>query len=110
MVPRPISEAWLLCAIANNYQHCAVLESASGSNNSPNPLKAQLARAIPGGYDLQWIMDQIETGAIDIDRIRMPSLDDFRQRFAAAVASANASPWPPPVPAPFQRAVRTNCL
>ena len=43
MVPKPKSEAWLLCALKENpYQHCASLEDESGNDASPNSLKKQL--------------------------------------------------------------------
>jgi hypothetical protein len=42
MIPKPKSEAWILCALRNNYQHCAKLEDESGNDRSPNPLKQQL--------------------------------------------------------------------
>ena len=44
MVPRPKSEAWLLCALkVHPYQHCDLLEDAPGNDHSPNALKARLA-------------------------------------------------------------------
>ncbi|HEX05203.1 MAG TPA: hypothetical protein ENH10_08645, partial [Bacteroidetes bacterium] len=40
MVPKPKSEAWLLCAVKSTpYQHCKTLENESGNDNSTNPLK-----------------------------------------------------------------------
>ena len=47
MVPKPKSEAWLLCALkANPYQHCIGLENESGNDRSPNSLKKQLQDAL----------------------------------------------------------------
>ncbi|MFZ4214678.1 hypothetical protein ACOZB2_25120 [Pantoea endophytica] len=47
MVPRPKSEAWLLCAIRNNYQHCARLEDTlPGNDDAPNSAKQQLDEAM----------------------------------------------------------------
>lgn len=50
MVPKPKSEAWLLCAMKakSPYQHCAALEQASGNDDSPNSLKSQLNVALQG--------------------------------------------------------------
>ena len=42
MVPKPISEAWLLCALRERYQHCDGLENESGRCGTANPLKKQL--------------------------------------------------------------------
>lgn len=49
MIPKPKSEAWLLCALKPNpYQHCNKLEDESGNDRGQNPLKAQLEQAYGG--------------------------------------------------------------
>ncbi len=49
MIPKPKSEAWLLCAVkVNPYQHCQQLEDESGNDNGQNPLKVQLSEALEG--------------------------------------------------------------
>ena len=49
MVPKPKSEAWLLCAVKNNpYQGCDNLEQESGNDKGANPLKKQLSGALDG--------------------------------------------------------------
>ena len=43
MLPKPKSEAWVLCALKDNpYQGCDALEERSGNDNSPNSLKDDL--------------------------------------------------------------------
>ena len=42
MLPKPKSEAWLLCAWGKNYVSCDALEDAPGNDASPNSLKKQL--------------------------------------------------------------------
>jgi hypothetical protein len=81
MIPKPKSEAWILCALRNNYQHCAKLEDESGNDDSPNPLKQQLENRLgePGTGKL--LNDKIDAGEIDIDRMTdLPSLTAFKDR------------------------------
>jgi hypothetical protein len=86
MVPRPKSEAWLLCALrAPGYANCAPLEDASGNDASPNSLKKQLAALFGGvdpsaGQQAEWV----KTGAVDALRIDMPSFNAFKQALHTA--------------------------
>ncbi|WP_198305546.1 hypothetical protein [Arcobacter vandammei] len=77
MLPKPKSEAWLLCALKNNYQNCNTLENESGNDNSPNSLKKQLE-----SYALsdEQICDKIKSSEIDIEKIEMDSFKIFKQR------------------------------
>jgi hypothetical protein len=90
MVPRPKSEAWLLCALREpSYAHCAPLEDAPGNDASPNSLKRQLA-ALCGGTDpsadeqAEWVT----TGAVDPLQIDMPSFNAFKQALHKAAENA----------------------
>lgn len=90
MVPRPKSEAWLLCALrAPGYANCAPLEEASGNDASPNSLKKQLA-ARCGGADptVDQQADWVMSGAVDPLRINMPSFNAFKQALHTAAQSA----------------------
>jgi hypothetical protein len=81
MIPKPKSEALILCALRNNYQNCAKLENESGNDDSPNSLKQQLEEYLgePGSRIL--LNDKIDAGEIDIDRITdMPSMNAFKDR------------------------------
>ena len=81
MIPIPISEAWILCALRNNYKYCAKLEDESGSKNSPNSLKKQLEEHLGEPETRILLNDKIDAGEIDIDRIKdMPSLTVFKNR------------------------------
>lgn len=51
MIPKPKSEAWLLCASKYNYQSCAKLKDRSGNDRSPNSLKNELAEHLDGQTD-----------------------------------------------------------
>jgi hypothetical protein len=86
MVPRPKSEAWVLCALKQSpYQGCASLEDRSGNDNSPNSLKNELA-AILGDVDIREALRQkVATRAINIERIDMPSFTVFRSRLEEVI-------------------------
>lgn len=80
MIPKPKSEAWLLCAVKENpYQGCNKLESASGNDNSPNCLKSQLSDALSSYSSQTCVEDLLNDNTIDIDRINMDSFINFRK-------------------------------
>ncbi len=86
MVPRPKSEAWLLCALKNPpYQHCNTLEEESGNDNSPRSLKSQLETLIGHKPAAQEQADWIRTGRIDPEQIDMPSFTVFRTALDSAL-------------------------
>lgn len=80
MVPKPKSEAWILCAMRNaKYKNCQSLENESGNDNSPYSLKKQLADLNQGDLPdrdvlCQWVLE----GKIDAEKISMPSFDQFK--------------------------------
>ena len=80
MVPRPISEAWLLCALRERYQHCDRLENESGRCGTANPLKKQLEAFLgkPATRDL--LVGKIKHGDLSIHNITMPSMMAFKNR------------------------------
>jgi len=90
MVPRPKSEAWLLCALRPpGYVNCAPLEDASGNDTSPNSLKRQLA-ALRDGEDpsAEQQAEWVKTGAVDPLHIDMPSFNAFKQALHTAAEKA----------------------
>lgn len=95
MIPKPKSEAWLICALKiNPYTDCHSLESRSGNDSSPMSLKSELL-AILSRYP-QSLEDLIkgENGMYTIDacRIDMPSFNKFKEDFISAV-SKNSLNW-----------------
>lgn len=81
MLPKPKSEAWLLCALRNKYQHCAELENESGNDKAPNSLKKQLEEHLGVPVTRELINDKIDQNGIDINQIvDMPSLNQFKER------------------------------
>ncbi|MDQ7016882.1 MAG: hypothetical protein Q9N68_10960 [Gammaproteobacteria bacterium] len=87
MIPKPKSEAWLLCALSKDYQHCDALESESGNDNAPHSLKTQLARVLAGEVSAQGIADRVREHNIDVCRIDMPSFNQFKCRLTDVVRS-----------------------
>ena len=80
MVPKPISEAWLLSALRERYQHCDGLENESGRCGTANPLKKQLETFLgkPATRDL--LVGKIKHGDLAIHNITMPSMMAFKNR------------------------------
>ncbi|MDZ7616491.1 MAG: hypothetical protein U1E05_05760 [Patescibacteria group bacterium] len=86
MIPKPKSEAWLLCALKPNpYQGCNALEQRSGNDRSPNSLKAELAEGLGEPASREMLNSLLADGTIDIHRIRMPSFDAFRSDLEQAI-------------------------
>lgn len=86
MVPRPKSEAWLLCALKNApYQHCQTLEDAPGNDASPRSLKKQLAAVIDHDPSAQEQADWVREGRVDPEQIDMPSFTAFRKALDSAL-------------------------
>lgn len=93
MVPRPKSEAWLLCGLKDPpYQHCDALEDAPGNDGSPKALKTRLKTLLGHEPSAEEQASWVRDGRIDPQRIHTPSFAAFRQALQAAVAQALASP------------------
>jgi hypothetical protein len=82
MVPKPKSEAWLLCAVQQHpYTNCARFEDISGNDASPNSAKRQFDAALAArGKEYDDVCDLIEEGSIQASNLSMPSYDRFRER------------------------------
>ena len=82
MLPKPKSEAWILCALKNSYHNCDNLENESGNDDSPNSLKKQLET-----FDLthEKICEKIQNSEIDIEKINMKSFNIFKKRLEEVV-------------------------
>ena len=99
MVPKPKSEAWLLCALKSQpYQHCAGLEdSLSGNDRAPSPAKAQLASVLSArGKTVGDLVAMLGDGSIAPNRIDMPSFNRFRDRPETVARSMLRRPSPTP--------------
>lgn len=93
MLPKPKSEAWLLCAVRSNpYQHCGALEAESGNDKGQNPLKEQLAIALNNNSSTDQLNTLVQDDIIDALRIDMPSYNTFRADLEHAVRKAVGMP------------------
>ncbi len=88
MLPKPKSEAWLLCAAKNPpYQNCADLEGLSGNDSSPNSAKSKLDTAFGGHQSREDLCNWLEETPFDSLQARsMPSFMAFYDRLVEAVA------------------------
>lgn len=91
MLPRPISEAWLLCAARPTMADCSALEDESASAKSPRPLKQQLDDALGGHRNAVAVAEWID-GSLHADKLgTMPSFARFRAVLDRALASLLAA-------------------
>jgi hypothetical protein len=76
VVPTPVSEAWVLCATQNNYQHCARLEAKRGKT---------LKRLLPSDHSAEMLTGKVRDGEIDATQIDMPSFNRCKERLLEVV-------------------------
>lgn len=93
MVPKPKSEAWLLCATkVNPYQHCALLENESGNDDSGRiSLKDKLSASLNDNSGIGHINRQVVNRTIDALQIDMLSFNAFKEDLERAVKRANGA-------------------
>lgn len=94
MLPKPKSEAWLLCAAKTNpYVACAQLEHLPGNDSSPNSAKGKLAAALGFHPGRQELVDWLDDNTVDLSAnglCTMPSFEAFRQDLEASTRAAMA--------------------
>lgn len=92
MLPKPKSEAWLLCATQQGNHSHAALEQISGNDDSPNSAKGQLDHVFGGHLSALELSDWCENHPIEWTQLNtMPSFKAFFERFHA-VANAILRP------------------
>ena len=80
MIPKPTSEAWLICSCKPDaYQHCSLLETQlSGNDRSPERAPKQVLGQHLGNTDYHrgdlWQV----VNAINLDRMDMPTFNQLR--------------------------------
>lgn len=85
MIPKPKSEAWLICAWKSHpYHGCEALEERSGNDNSPNNLKSELDKLLNQEVTPHLLREMVDE-SFDIDRIKMPSFKAFRHRLEEVI-------------------------
>ena len=84
MIPKPKSEAWLICALKKlPYQRCEALEDRSGNDNSPKSLKKELEKILGIEVTPELLCERVRN--VDIDKIKMPSFQAFRERLEEVI-------------------------
>jgi hypothetical protein len=86
MLPKPTSEAWLLCALQESpYQGCEAIEDRSSSPHSPRSLKRELEKRLGHRPTSAELCEMVTNGRIDYRRINMPTFNAFRERLEAVL-------------------------
>lgn len=87
MLPKPKSEAWLLCAAGfNRVGDCSTLEALSGNDHAPDSAKSQLDAVLGHHHDADELCDWLIENPMDVARISsMRSFHEFHQALIAAV-------------------------
>ncbi|MEI6707756.1 MAG: hypothetical protein WCK96_11545 [Methylococcales bacterium] len=82
MLPKPKSEAWLICAAKKQpYQHCSELEDLSGNDDSPKSAKSQLDTIFGKHKSATALCEWLEENPFDITRASaMPSFNAFKEQ------------------------------
>ncbi len=80
MVPKPTSEAWLICSCkVEPYQHCTQLETQlSGNDRSPDRAPKKVLGRLLGNEDYHRGDLLSVVNAIELDRLDMPTFNRFR--------------------------------
>ena len=88
MIPKPKSEAWLICAFKEQpYQNCPALENRSGNDHSPNSLKGELNTILSEQANRQSLCDAFNDKNARFERIAMPSFRAFLERLETVMVS-----------------------
>lgn len=93
MLPKPKSEAWLICATKNQpYQNCAVLEELSGNDDSPNSAKQLFEQCFTESVNRHSLVNWMEDHVFQPEALanQMPSFKAFKEKFESAISSALA--------------------
>jgi len=85
MLPKPKSEAWVICAVKHQYQSCEQLEDRSGNDNSPNSLKGELSDHLGELPGRDALCEMVTDRTIDISQIKMPSFAAFKARLEEVI-------------------------
>ncbi|WP_321937451.1 hypothetical protein [Burkholderia cepacia] len=83
MLPKPKSEAWILCAAQNSpYQNCSVLEDLSGNDDAPDSAKGRLHQAMNGRTSAAEVSEWLREQGFDHASAagQMPSYEQFHSR------------------------------
>lgn len=87
MIPKPKSEAWLLCQARQSLADCACLEEISGNDDSPNPAKKQLDEEFDQHKPRDELCEWLAQEHIDQERLStMRSFSAFKNRLDEVIS------------------------
>lgn len=88
MLPKPKSEAWLICAAKNPpYQECSELEELPGNDDSPNSAKKMLDAIFGGHQSAAELCAWLEDNPFDEGHgCAMPSFEEFKNELVRVLA------------------------
>jgi hypothetical protein len=86
MIPKPKSEAWLICGLTGGPNHGGVnLEHWSGNDNAPKPLKEALRELLGAPSNRETLCEFVRDRRIDYCRISLPSFKEFTDRLVQVI-------------------------
>ncbi len=93
MLPKPTSEAWLLCAAQEHpYQNCDQFEDLPGNQASPNHPKKELDKVFGAHKSAAELCNWLSDKPLDLDRASsMPSFRRFRERLNTVLGQVVAA-------------------
>ncbi|MDR0611308.1 MAG: hypothetical protein LBG58_14460, partial [Planctomycetaceae bacterium] len=83
MLPKPVSEAWILCAIYRNgnmNRNCNDLENKKHGDKPNHALKDELEEKLGAPPTRELLNEKILSGEINHNNINLPSFDQFKKR------------------------------
>lgn len=87
MIPKPKSEAWMLCQSRQSLSDCACLEEISGNDDSPNPAKEQLDEEFGKHMSRGDLCDWLTQIHLDMDKLSsMKSFKAFKNRLEEVIS------------------------
>lgn len=86
MLPKPKSEAWLICAAQSDLNDCSQLELISGNDASEKSAKKKLDAVLGGHQSAAELCDWLDAHPFNIDRaLTMPSFKAFKNALECAL-------------------------
>lgn len=93
MIPKPTSEAWLICGRKEDpYAHCTALETdlsgndAASHQNAPKKVLGRLL-GLENGREPTTELQYAEAERVDISKIDMPSYNRFKEDLTSAITA-----------------------
>jgi hypothetical protein len=88
MLPKPVSEAWILCAIyrsENPNRNCNNLENRRYGDGTDHALKYELEEQLGKQPTRELLNEKIASGEINPNHINLPSFNQFKERLSTVI-------------------------